>query len=383
MVNKRLFYIFALSASVYFTQGFEGLPGQSFFVYCKTVLKFDPSTIMYLGAVAGIAWLIKPLLGAAIDRFFGKKKWFVAALFLSVVVCAFLGTFALPVPFLVVFLTLFSACASVRDIAVDGIMCVEGKKQDICGKIQSVQWISVTFAGLLTGIGGGYIAQNLTYQAGFLALIPTYLVIGYFIWRYRESSDSRVSAEKPNYKKIFGNRNFIYACIFIFLYKFSPSFGTPLSFIVRDQFHWSEMFIGILGTITAICSIAGAVIYYKISKKVNARKWIVASIWIGAITTLFYLYYTPISAIAYDVVFSVVGMIIHLIVLDFMARTSVDGMESTTFAALCAVNNIAGTCSSLAGAWLLPLVGLQPLIIISAVTSFASLMFIKRINFSK
>ena len=97
-------------------------------------------------------------------------------------------------------------------------------------------------------------------------------------------------------------------------------------------------------------------------------------------TSLSYLYYTPASAIVYDIFYSLLGMFIFLMVMDFMARHSVKGLEATSFALLCSVNNLSGVASNLSGAFLLPLVGLKWLIILSALTSFLCLFLINKIE---
>jgi predicted MFS family arabinose efflux permease len=166
----------------------------------------------------------------------------------------------------------------------------------------------------------------------------------------------------------------------MFLYCFAPSFGTPLAFIQRDSFHWSERFIGILGAIISVCEIIGAILYYKFSKKINVRKWLIFSVFFGALTTMCYLYYTNVSAIVYGILFAIIGMLIHLILMDFTARTSLLGLEASSFALLCGIHNLAGTASSLTGAYLFPIIGLQPLIIIASLTSFLCLPLIKHLK---
>ncbi|MCX5713605.1 MAG: folate/biopterin family MFS transporter, partial [Candidatus Omnitrophica bacterium] len=74
------------------------------------------------------------------------------------------------------------------------------------------------------------------------------------------------------------------------------------------------------------------------------------------------------------------GMFIYVMVLDFMARNTLKGMETTSFAFLCSVSNLALVSSDLSGAFLLHRIGLQWLIIISAITSFLCLPLIKKIE---
>jgi hypothetical protein len=382
-LKKRLFWLYALSSVVYFTQGIEGLPSQGLFYYLKETLGFSPEKIMLISSVTISAWLIKPFLGYLIDKFLNKKIWIAVSLTADLAIVVLLGTLALPLVLLVAMLVLNSSNAAIRDVAVDGIMCVEGKRRQITGKIQSVQWISISVAGLLTGIGGGVIAEKSGYKAAFLWLIPVYLVVLGTAYFYRESDQA---ADKPpapslaDIKKVIANKQMLIVGLFIFLYKYSPSFGTPLFFIQRDTFKWGKVWIGMLGTIATLCSVAGALVYYKTSQKIKIKKWLWWSVLLGAVTTISYLYYTPVTAVIYEVLYSLIGMFIFLMVMDFMAQRSVAGLEATSFAFLCSVSNLALVTSNLSGAFLLPRTGLPWLIVLSALTSFLCLPLIKKID---
>ncbi|MBU1727456.1 MAG: MFS transporter [Candidatus Omnitrophica bacterium] len=382
-MNKKLFWIFALSSAVYFTQGIEGLPSQGLFYYMKETLNFSPEKIMVINSIVIMAWLVKPIIGYIIDNFFNKKIWIYIALAGDIALVSFLGIFSLPIVLLVTFLLLNSTNSAFRDVAVDGIMCMEGKKYKATGKIQSVQWISIYVSGLITGVGGGYIAEKWGYKAAFLGLIPVYILVGACAFFYKEEDYQGIKAPSTllkDLKKLFAHKELLVIGLFIFLYKFSPSFGTPLFFIQRDAFKWSKVWIGWLATIGTVFGIIGSVMYYKFSQRINIKKWLFFSVFLGAVTTLSYLYYTPYTAVVYDLIYSLIGMFIFLMVMDFMARNTISGLEATSFALLCSVSNLALTASNLSGAFLLPRIGLKWLIVLSSLTSFLCLPLISRIK---
>lgn len=372
-----------LSSSIYFTQGIEGLPSQGLFYYLKETLHFSPQKIMVLSSITIFAWLFKPFIGYLIDNFLSKKIWIFIALGFDLVLTLLLGLLALPFLVLGTMIVLNSANSAFRDVAVDGIMCVEGKKEKVTGKIQSIQWISISVAGLLSGVLGGIIAEKWGYQKAFLFLVPVYILVGIAASLYREEPRQERQSRAENFqgfKKLFTNKNLLVMSLFIFLYKYSPSFGTPLFFIQRDTFKWGKVWIGTLGSIGTVFAIIGSLLYYRFSQKINIKKWLYASVFLGALTSLSYLYYTPITAVCYDIIYSFIGMFIFLMVMDFMARCSVKGFEATSFAFLCSVSNLALVTSNLSGAFLLPKVGLSWLIVLSAVTSFLCLPLIKKIE---
>ncbi|MFC1804542.1 MFS transporter, partial [Candidatus Omnitrophota bacterium] len=349
-INKKLFWIFTLSGVVYFTQGIEALPSQALFYYMKETLKFSPEKIMFLSSITISAWLVKPFIGYVIDNFFSKKIWIFFSVAADIITCLFLGSFSFPIFTIIALLLFNSANSAFRDVSVDGIMCVEGKILHATGKIQSVQWISISIAGLFTGIGGGVIAEKWGYKAGFLLLIPVYLTVALVAHLYREKSPQgpqKRSSLKSDMKRLFSDKKLLYVGVFIFLYKFSPSFGTPLLFIQRDAFKWGKIWIGTLSTISTLFGVAGALLYYRFSTKINIKKWLYYSVFLGAVVTLSYLYYTPATAVAYHIIYSFIGMFVFLMVMDFMARNTATGLEATSFALLCSFSNLALVSSSL------------------------------------
>jgi len=382
-LNKKLFWIYALSSSVYFVQGIESLPSQSLFYYLKESLYFSPSKIMVLGSIISSAWLLKPLIGYVVDNFFTKRSLIFFALLMSLATVMVVGLVALPVFMLVFVLLLNSTNAAFRDVCVDGVMCVEGKAYNITGKIQSVQWISISISGLLTGILGGIIAEKWGFRIGFLSLIPFYLLVGLAAFYFKEDLVRDPGRNRlpiiASLKPVLTNKKILVVGLFIFLYRFSPSFGTPLFFIQRDSFGWGKVWIGALSTISTIFEIMGAVLYYKFSQRINVKKWLYWSVFLGGAVTLSYLYYTPVTAVIYNIFYGFIGMFIFLMVMDFMARNSLKGYEATSFALLCSFSNVALTASNLSGAFLLPLIGLKWLIVISSLASFSCLLLIKKI----
>ena len=383
-MNKKIFWIYALCSGVYFTQGIESLPSQSLFYFLKDTLNFSPEKIMVITSITTLAWLVKPPIGWVIDNFLTKRAWIFISLVLDILLVMVLGLVSLPLIILITILLVTSTDAAFRDVAVDGIMCVEGKALGATGKIQSVQWISILVAGLFSGIGGGYIAEHWGYQAAFICLAPVYILVGVAAYFYQEEKRGRgekaATTLLSDLKKLFYHKKLLIVSLFIFLYKFSPSFGTPLMFIQRDTFKWGKIWIGVLSTVAVVFSIAGAILYYKVSQKINIKKWLYISVFLGAVTTLSYLYYTPQTAIIYDVVYSLLGMFIFIMVMDFMARSSIKGLEATSFAFLCSVSNLSLVASNFSGAFLLPVLGLKWLIIISALTSFLCLFLINKIE---
>ena len=274
-MKKNLKYLFMLSAFIYFAQGFEGIPSLPLFFYLKEHLHLSPQKIMYISSIITLAWLIKPVFGYFIDQYFNKKIWIIYSLIGSIFISLYFGLSPLlTLPLILVGATLGSYFTATRDIANDGLACCEGKESNTCDIFQNVQWTSLTIAGIITSLAGGFIADHLNYKFAYLCLLPIYLIILVIISKY--SSRQQVVNKKQkllptilSYKELFTNKVFLLGGLFIFLFNFNPSFGTPLQFIERDVFKWSGSFMGIIGAIASGISIIGSIIYYKFSKKIG------------------------------------------------------------------------------------------------------------------
>ena len=414
MKKNKLLWIYVLSASIYFVQGIEGIPGLALFKYMKEKLHFSPSTIMYLGCLISVAWLIKPIFGYVIDNYFNKKKWIFISLIGSLLICFYLGLSPfLPLFILVPLLMLGNINSALRDVSCDGIMCVEGKEANECDSIQSIQWISITVASIIVGLLGGWIADHSTYKIGYLCLLPIYLAIMLIVSKYRTTvpkhrtipdcynckfaldctdksnlvRDCFEKRIKPtfiqsilSYKELFTNKQFLLGCAFIFIYQFAPGFGTPLQFIEIDKFKWSYTFMGTIGAISSGLGILGAIVYYKVSKQIDVKRCLFWSVFIVGLTNIAYLWFTPITAIVYSFIFSILGMFIFLNMMVFLAKSTLPGKEATSFALLCSVSNLSGVCSNLAGAWLFPILGLKVIIIIASLSAFLSLPILRKLE---
>jgi len=397
MKNKKLFWLYLLSASIYATQGLESLPGLAMFAFLKEKLGLTPDKIMFLSSIIALPWLIKPIFGFVIDNYLSKKSWLLWSLIGSILVSFYFGLSPyLTIPIIIGMSILGNLSTAWRDISNDGLACVEGKENDCCAIFQNVQWTAITLSGIVTGLAGGFIADHFSYKFAYLCLIPIYLIILGIVSKYREINPLKELKQQYNnsvcynknsfwetlisYKELFTNKPFLLGCLFIFLFNFSPSIGTPLKYIERDNFHWSWTFLGILDALFLGVSLIGSFLYWKFGKRFNLKKIFYWAVFISASTTLCYLHFTKISAIVYGILFSIVAMFIFLTVMTFMAESTIKGKESTSFALLCSVNNLAATLSLAVGGWLFPIVGLKWLIILSAGTSFLCLPLIKKLK---
>ena len=135
-MKKNLFLIFALNSSIYFLQGIGGIASTPLSYYLKETLHYSPSILMFIGAFTSLAWILKPLIGMTIDGTkLQRRTWILLAIGIDILFASLIGIFTLPISLLVTVLMFSNWNTAFRDVSVDGIMVVEGKKFEITGKI--------------------------------------------------------------------------------------------------------------------------------------------------------------------------------------------------------------------------------------------------------
>lgn len=370
-----------MSALVYFNQGIGSLTSQPLFFYLKETLNLPVSTMQYLGSLLTLPWIIKPLYGWLSDTFplggYRRKSYMMASGLLGVFTALWIGFIpALPLVALYALLILDAMGGAMKDVAVDGIMVEEGQRRGITGKIQSIQWGSLTFATVITGVAGGWIAEHFDYHLSFklVALVPA-LVAGLALF-YKEQPAASRRGSPVSMREVLKNKRLLWSMLFLFLFWFSPSFGVPVLVKMRDNLHFSKLAMGLVSALGSACSILGAVWYWKTSRTLDIKKWLVISVLISGISTFAYLYLTAVSVIVYAILFGIFSMAIQLIVMDFSARICPKGQEATTFALITSVLNFGTFLSGLAGGKLYEWMGYQGLVMISGVTTFLCLPLI-------
>jgi len=378
---KRLAALFAI---VYFAQGTFYLPDQAITIVFKDQgLKADQ--VAYFFLLTAIPWFIKPLYGLLSDFFplFGLRRKSYLLLTSSIAcVMAFSAGLATEHPYwlLAVLYTAMGVGLAFTDVLADAMMVESGKPLGLTGAFQSVQWATVTCASILVGILGGHYAEQRDLHAAFIvaAVFPlvTLLVTASLI-RERPVRTDRVALRETWHavRKGFGERSVWLVAGFIFLFNFTPSFGPAFLFYQTDVLGFSQHFIGILASVSAIASVAGAFMYVPLSRGMALRRVINLAIGLAVLSTLAYLLYRgPVSALLLHIVWGCTGMITQLALLDLAAKACPARVEATFFAALMSIFNLGAQASQSLGAHLYTVLGegqraYSGLVSISAITT--------------
>jgi MFS family permease len=371
---QRLALLFAV---VYFAQGMYDLPTQTLTITMKEVFHLPAGQTATFFTVLTLPWFVKPLYGLISDflPLFGRRRK--SYLMLSSGLAAATGMFLALLGkhsylALAMLVTLMGLGLAFTDVMVDALMVENGRPLGLTGAFQSVQWAAIYGASILVGVVGGYIAEQRNLHAAFAvaAVFPaiSFVMALLFIRETPAPSDREAFRRTlAAIQEAFGERDVWLVAGFILFWTFSPSFGPAFLYYQTDTLKFSQQFIGILASMSAVGFVLGAIIYAPLSRRVSLKRLINLAIAGGLAGTLAYLFYRDwISAMIIDSVFGCVAMITQLAFLDLAAKACPRRVEASFFALLMSVYNLGVRGSHITGGYLYDSVGFTTLVWISA-----------------
>ena len=357
----------------YFCQHFgqAGLIVQPLKYYLKDVLHFDTLQTTAFFNILTIPWVIKPFYGLICDYFplFGYRRKSYLLILNALAACGFLAVFGvhdINAIQMALVLTAFSTAFS--DVAIDGLMVELGNKTGQTQQFQSQQWLWFNVATVITSIGGGYISDLLDPESAFrwtaLATIifPTITAVATWFMVKEEKAKADKALLKETTVNLWSaakSPTLWFVAFFIACWQFSPHFGDPMLFHMRDTLGFSKSLIGWLGAFGAIAAVSGAWAFGRyFADKVSTRTLLYWSGGLGVVGTLANLLLvspttgTPAVAIALTVVFGVVAQVAVLVVMNLAAENCPKRVEALAFACLMSVYNFANQGGQTLGSWL-------------------------------
>ena len=380
---RRLALLFAI---VYFAQGMIYLPEQ----VVAIVFKERGLTAGQLAAftwITTIPWFIKPLYGLLSDfvPLFGSRRRSYFLIMSGGAALAAVSVSLMPgvsYALLATMITLLWLGVGFTDVITDALMVENGKRVGLTGAFQSVQWGALGAASIFVGVGGGYLAERRAFAAAF-ALVACFPVVSFLMAVFVV----REPPARPNLegfgetwsavRQALGRRDLWAVAGFTFFWAFSPSFGPAFFYYETDVLGFSQTFIGVLSSLGAAASIAGAWAYARLSRTFSLKRLIVWAIGGGALGMLAYLVYRgPASAVGITVVFGAIGMTTQLAFMDLAAKACPRHAEATFFALLMSVHNLGMRSGEWTGANLYDWLGYAPLVLISTAFTAAAWLLV-------
>lgn len=395
---RRLLLFFA---SVYVVEGLaqpDGLIAQPLNYYLKTSEGWTPAQVAAFISLLYLAWIIKPIYGLISDfvPLFGyrRKSYLVLANIAAVV--GFVWATQLSSPGVLFLALAVTAYAMAISSTLCGAVLVEnGQRLRASSRFINQQWLWYNIAAMVAAVAGGQLVQHLLPRAALhgaaaiVAFTPVIIIAGALLLVSEQRVSINVQGMKDSFaslKSALKRRELWLIAGFMFLYNFSPGLSTPLYFTMTDTLKFSQSYIGILSSISALGWIIGAVLYRPFFGDLSLKQLLNVSIGFGVATTAAFLLLsseTSAAIIYFGYGFS--GMLAMVTSLTLAADYCPPGAEGFSFAALLSVGNLASTIANNVAALLYTHVfdqSLQPLVVISAAATAVAFFVVPLLRLS-
>ncbi|MGB7035038.1 MAG: MFS transporter [Xanthobacteraceae bacterium] len=379
---SRLLLFFA---SVYVVEGLaqpDGLIAQPLSYYLKTSEGWTPAQVAAFTSLLYVAWIIKPIYGLISDfvPLFGYRRKSYLVLANIAAIAGFVWVAQLSSPSALFFALAITAYAMAISSTLCGAVLVEnGQRLHASGRFVNQQWLWYNIAAMAAAVAGGQLVQHLSPQqalhgaAAIIAFTPVIIIAGALLLISEKKVSINIQGMRGSFeslKSALKRRELWLIAGFLFLYNFSPGLSTPLYFTMTDTLKFSQSYIGILSSISALGWIVGALLYRPLFGDLSLKQLLNVSIGFGVATTAAYLLLSSeTSAVIIYFGAGFAGMLAMVATLTLAADYCPPGAEGFSFAALLSVGNLASTLANNVGALLYTHVfdqNLRPLVVISA-----------------
>src|SRR5580698_5243732 len=384
----RLLIFFAL---VYVVEGvgqIVGLISQPLNFYLKEALGWTPVQVTAFITVFNLPWVIKPLYGLVSDfvPLFGyrRKSYLIIANLLAI--GGYLWVTRLTAPGdLLIALSLTAYAMAISSTLCGAVLVENGQRLHESGAFVNQQWLWFNIAAMAAAILGGQLVQHLSpagalhSAAAIIAVAPLAVIAGTLFLVPEQKVSVNLQGMKntlAGLKTSFHRRELWLIAAFMFIYYFSPGLSTPLYFTMTDSLHFSQGYIGILGSISSAGWVLGALLYRRVLGELTLKNLLNLSIVLGTLTTAaFVLLSNEVVAAIIYFCSGFAAMLATVATLTLAADYCPPRAEGFAFAVLMSIINLATSAADNVGSFLYTHAfdhNLRPLVLISAAfTAFA------------
>jgi MFS family permease len=388
----RLLWFFAL---VYLVEGLGqigGLISQPLTYYLKEVHGWTPVQVTAYITIFNLPWIIKPLYGLVSDfiPLFGYRRKSYLLIANVAAIGGFMWATQLNVPSELVLALMITAYAMAISSTLCGAVLVEnGQRLHESGTFVNQQWLWFNIAATAAAIIGGELVERLPPStalhaaAAIVGVAPLAVIAGALFLIPEEKVSVNMQGMKDTLHGLvasFKRRELWIVAGFIFLYYFSPGLSTPLYYEMTDNLKFSQEYIGILGSISSVGWVIGALLYRRLFDDLTLRQLLNVSIAFGTVATAAYLLlWGEVSAAIIYFCSGFAAMLATVATLTLAADYCPPRAEGFAFAVLMSIINFATSAADNLGSFLYTHAfsgSLTPLVIASAAFTAVAFMLV-------
>lgn len=381
-----------LSGVVYFVQGALGISSISLLLFLRN-LGWSISEITTVTSIAAAPWFLKILIGLLSDSIplFGYRRKTYLFFFSLISAVSWGLLFALPPEKLWIFASLlignFGLAAT--DVVTDGLIVQHSTKMT-SHVYQGIAWGSRSLGAVIGGYAGGQLAAHFQPKQVFLLtmFLPFAVTLCSFLIKEKKISRGPFQSWFGPVKRclsLLGTRNFIWFMALLILTGISSSIGTPFFFYLKETLKFHETFLGALSSLMAGGFVIGSVLYIKWLRHFPLRTTLRWAIILNSLNILSSL--CVINELSAWILALLGGVLLCLTILPIMSSAAAlihhSQVEGLLFAILMSIFNLGQLFFGFVGGKLYMVIGLSPLIVISALIGFMGVLFVDNLRFDE
>lgn len=387
-----------LMALAYLSQGMAQhfcLLSQPLNNFLKTTMSFDAAKVASIQALLMVPWVAKPALGLLCDCLpgpgNGRLNYLLAA---SLLAAAGYGGACFCISVTPVFSALLLMATSGMSLATVVLVALTAEDkaqsraylglQSVCYYLANI--VALYLGGLLVAHSSPTIAlsQALVLSAVMPGLFALYLYVRYYRAKAAISPGSIKAPALTEFvstlKILLGKRPFAGTMLFILFWNFCPSMGVSLYFFETDKLHFSQQFIGTLGSISSFGFLLGSLIFRLTMTGTMRSGNVYLMIIVACLVNASYLLLRNETwAIIIELMRGVSGAIFTLNIYSLAARVTPVRFAAAVMAFFLCLYNLAGEVGIVCGGYIYShwsMWGLLPLVMVSIVTTLLSGFFV-------
>lgn len=448
LTRNELFFV-----AVYFVQAMVGISAMSEFLFTRNQLGLSFMQLGVLAALPTISWSIKPIYGFLTDlvpiRGLRRRPYLHITPLLTILSWLYIWKFADSFISFAIPLMIANVGMGFTDVICDGLV-VQQSDEKTAGRYQSLCWGSLTVGAIVSTFLSGFLLgrEIVGVRDMFLltALMPLItFTLSFFVKEHRIEDRSEIKVhEAISPKFIYGavvalvltvlllwprqgqnaglmsmgiiglwfvwfawyfkhlmdmkliGKSILVAAVFIFLWRFTPSFGAPWQDWFLNKVKIDEETYGYFGVVSYLGWLTGTLVFNRWLDKLNLKKVLFWTIVIGAVLGMSQLTLTrinlanavgqnfvikgfgslfalPVYLVAHggeawdwlstfdgiiylnfflDFLLGISYMTAYLALLKFVALSTPKNLEGTNFAVMASIMNFGLVFGSVSGGWI-------------------------------
>ena len=370
-MKKKFDITTALIPFVYFISGAVSIAGVAATFFYKEDLALTPAQVGVMATAFTIPWTIKPLYGLLSDRVpvwkLRRKPYLFLAGLLGAAGYFSLGTWVDSFSDAFVAVMIYAVGLAIADVIADGIVAEKSKTQKTAGKLQVLCRAALMTGALLVAYISGVLVEEIGVRNVFMVtgILPLFIcVFAFFMEEKPHKVQNNFNVAKA-WKTIRSavTPGLLWAALFLFVWRATPSTGGAYSFFIIDQFGFTPEFFGTLTLVSRIGAIVGIVIFRRFLLSIPLRTLFIWIAFVGFLfglpnVTLVYGLHEKLGmspqlfALADEFISAPLTEIAMIPMMVLVARVCPKGIEATMFAILASLMNLGLAVSDLLGAWM-------------------------------